>query len=83
MLSADTIAELELLLCYDLDSSLQGIKLHGSAREELRAAARRLHDKGFLTQYDGGYLTDLGRETAEHVRDALQLLNSGDSAATS
>ena len=82
MLSSDSIAELEVLLCFDLDSSLQGIKLHSSAREELRAAAQRLFDKGFLTQYDGGYLTELGREAAEHAHNALQLLTTGESTKT-
>ena len=79
MLNDESVAELELLLCFDLDSIQQGIKLHNGARAELLAAAQRLFDKGFITQYDGGYLTELGREAAEHAQSAYSLLTSGSS----
>ena len=33
---------------------------------------------GTVTQVDGGYLTQLGIETAEHAHSLFYLLNSGD-----
>ena len=49
--------------------------MHHEAAAEIRAAAERLHDKGLVTQKDGGYLTDLGRKAAEHAQDLLIILN--------
>jgi len=63
--------ELNLLVKFP-DSSLDGLKIHHTANDEVIAAARRLHDKGLTTQADGGYLTDLGREAF----DAAKLLYS-------
>jgi len=40
------------------------------------AAAKRLFDKGLISQNDGGYLTDLGVETAEHAQKMLTILTS-------
>ncbi|MEN8801281.1 MAG: TIGR02647 family protein [Thiogranum sp.] len=37
---------------------------------------QRLHGKGLVTERDGGYLTDLGREAAEHAQAALTILTS-------
>jgi uncharacterized protein (TIGR02647 family) len=81
MLNDESISELELLLCYDLDSVQQGIKLHNGARPELLGAAQRLFDKGFVSQYDGGYLTDLGREAATHAQSVFSLLTTGGSSS--
>jgi uncharacterized protein (TIGR02647 family) len=37
-------------------------------------AAKRLCAKGLTTQNDGGYLTDLGIEAAEHAQRMLTIL---------
>ncbi|MBT3505350.1 MAG: TIGR02647 family protein [Piscirickettsiaceae bacterium] len=70
------IDEIEVLLRYNLDTTYEGIKVHQDARPELRDAAKRLFEKGFVTRDDGGYLTDLGHEAAEHTQAAISLLGS-------
>lgn len=72
----DLIDELNTLVRYDLGTTMQGVKVHTTAEPAVIAATRRLHDKGLLTQVDGGYLTDLGREAAEHAQAALTILTS-------
>ena len=75
-ISPDLAEELNILARYKLTSTQEGIKVHNTAAPELIAAIKRLHDKDLLTRDDGGYLTDLGIETAEHVQKALLILNS-------
>jgi len=70
------VDEIEVLLQYNLNTTQEGIKVHHTAREELLSATQRLFDKGFIDQHDGGYLTDLGHEAAEHIQQALTLLTS-------
>ena len=70
------IDELEVLLQFPLDSTQAGIKIHHTAREGLIDAASKLHDKGLISQQDGGYLTDLGYEAAEHLQHALRIMTS-------
>ncbi|MFW5824308.1 MAG: TIGR02647 family protein [Marinobacter sp.] len=75
--SADHLSELNLLALFDDASSREGLKVHRhSADPAMVAAAQRLYDKGLITQKDGGYLTTLGNETAEHVQKVLAVLNS-------
>lgn len=75
--SQDHLAELNLLALFDDSSSQEGIKVHAhSAEPAMVAAAERLHQKGLITQKDGGYLTTLGAETAEHVQKVLAVLSS-------
>lgn len=76
-LSADLIAELNTLLLYNVTNPQEGIKIHKDADASRIEAARRLHYKGLITQADGGYLTDLGREAAEHLHMAHTILTSG------
>ncbi len=69
------IDEIEVLMQFDLDSTLTGIKIHHStARPGLVEAAERLFNNGFIDQVDGGYLTELGHEAAEHIQSAIRLL---------
>ncbi len=68
------VAENKFLALFNLESHQEGVKVHGSADPQLIAAAERLFDKGVITQKDGGYLTDLGVELAEHVQRALIIL---------
>ena len=72
----ELVDEIELLLRYNLDSTQEGIKVHHSAREGLVTAIERLHKKGLVDSKDGGYLTDLGLEVAEHTQAALRVLTS-------
>jgi uncharacterized protein (TIGR02647 family) len=73
----DLVHELNTLIRFDLASNLQGVKIHKTADAAVIAATERLHGKGLLTQVDGGYLTSLGRNAAEHAQAALALLTAG------
>ena len=78
----DLVHELNTLVRFNLETSQQGIKVHKTADPEVIAAVRRLHEKGLLTLADGGYLTGLGRDAAEHAQAALTILtSSGNTAA--
>lgn len=77
--TAEHIAELRLLEQFDSPSTLSGIKIHShQATSETIAAAERLHQKGLITQADGGYLTPLGCETLEHTEKLLGILSKTD-----
>jgi uncharacterized protein (TIGR02647 family) len=65
--------ELNLLLKFP-DTSMDGVKIHHDAAPELIEAAQRLFDKKLISQSDGGYLTDLGREAAESASLTINLL---------
>ena len=66
--TTEMMAELDLLLKFPMKSLMQGLKIHQDAEPELIAAAKRLYDKGIVTLPDGGYLTDLGYDLAEHAQ---------------
>jgi len=70
----DLVDELNILVRYNLTTTLEGIKVHKTATPEIIAATRRLFEKGLLSQEDGGYLTNLGRETAEQAQAILDIL---------
>ena len=70
----EIIEELNILAHYNLHTTHEGIKVHTSAPPQVIAATGRLFDKGLVSQVDGGYLTNLGREAAEHVQAALAIL---------
>ena len=72
----DITAELNILARYNLKTTQQGLKIHSSAEPEVIAAAQRLFDKGLSSQADGGYLTELGRQAAEHTQDLLLIMQS-------
>ena len=74
--NGDVISELELLASFNLDSTMSGIKIHKDAEPAVIAASERLFQKRLITQVDGGYLTELGRATAEHLQEALRILRS-------
>lgn len=76
----ELMQEIELLNLFNLNSKLQGIKVHHQAEVDKIAAAQRLFDKGMITQMDGGYLTDRGVETAEHAQALLGLLQESQEA---
>lgn len=70
----EQMAEIDILIHFNLDSTQQGIKVHSSANPEQINAVRRLFDKGLVTQKDGGYLTDIGRKAAEHAQALVLML---------
>lgn len=74
-LSKELIEEMELLVLFNLDSAQAGLKVHQhSAALERIAAARRLFEKGLITQEDGGFLTMLGIDAAEHAQALVRIL---------
>lgn len=73
-LNAELIREFELLVMFNLESSQSGLKIHHEADAQRIASAQRLYDKKLITQVDGGYLTPLGIEAAEHAQALLRLL---------
>ncbi|MFA3791951.1 TIGR02647 family protein [Aliiglaciecola sp. SL4] len=60
--------ELNLILKFPNKSLMQGLKIHHDAEQSMVDAAKRLFDKGVVSQPDGGYLTDLGHDLAEHAQ---------------
>lgn len=72
----DLVHELNTLIRFDLETSQQGIKVHKNADPEVIAATQRLHAKEMVTLADGGYLTGLGRDAAEHAHALLTILTS-------
>lgn len=72
----ELVEELRLLCLYNLATTQEGIKVHKTAEPAAIAAARRLHEKGLITQDDGGYLTSLGIDATEHAQSLLAILAS-------
>lgn len=77
LITIDMLDEMNVLMMFDLTTTQKGIKVHSDATPNFIAAAQRLFDKGLITQLDGGYLTSLGYEVAQHVQDAAQILRNG------
>ncbi|MEX0618429.1 MAG: TIGR02647 family protein [Pseudohongiellaceae bacterium] len=76
-LSNEFLQDLELLSLFSLDSALEGLKVHQDAAPEKIAAAKRLFEMKLITREDGGYLTTLGIEAAEHTHALVRILHSG------
>ena len=71
----ELLDELNMLIRFDLVTNQQGLKVHThTADAKVISATRRLHDKGLITQQDGGYLTSLGLDAAEHAQSLLTIL---------
>jgi uncharacterized protein (TIGR02647 family) len=68
--------ELNLILKFPNKSLMQGLKIHKDAEPAVINAAQRLFDKGIVTQPDGGYLTDLGHDLAEHAQVVQSALST-------
>lgn len=75
-LTHDLIQEIELLLKFDLSSARVGLKIHSNADPDVIAAAKRLFEKELVEHEDGGFLTTLGHEAAEHLQAANLILTS-------
>ncbi|MFW1676895.1 TIGR02647 family protein [Pontibacter sp. JAM-7] len=74
--TTEHIEELNVLSLYTLETTQEGIKVHSNARPEVISATQRLFEKGLITQSDGGYLTPLGHDAAEHSQVLLTILCS-------
>jgi uncharacterized protein (TIGR02647 family) len=72
----ELVEEVNLLALYNISSTQEGIKVHKAAGATAIAAAKRLYDKGLVTQADGGYLTNLGIEATGHAQALLTILSS-------
>jgi len=73
---SDTLfEEIKLLAKFPTQSQLEGIKIHNDAKEAVINAAKSLFDKGLISQDDGGYLTDSGIETVDHLHRVLATLS--------
>jgi uncharacterized protein (TIGR02647 family) len=68
------LADIELLNLFTLDSEQTGLKIHHDASAARIESAKRLFDKELITQIDGGYLTPLGLQTAEHAQILIRVL---------
>lgn len=79
----ERVDELNIMVKFSLSSRQEGIKVHTDAEPSVIAATQRLHDKGLLSQADGGYLTDLGQEAAELADKLLSILVSSSNLAHS
>ena len=75
-LNQDLMNEINVLKMFDLTSSQLGIKVHHDAAVETIDATQRLFEKGIITQSDGGYLTGLGRDAAEHAKNLITILTT-------
>lgn len=75
-ITVDMLDEMNILMMFDVSTTLAGIKVHSDATPDAIAAAQRLFEKGLLTQADGGYLTTLGYEAAQHLQSSVQILSS-------
>ena len=71
----ERVALLEGLEFSKVEEICNSLPFMPGAKETI-AAIKRLHEKNLVTRDDGGYLTDLGIETAEHVQKALSILTS-------
>lgn len=72
----ELVDELNVLVLFDLLNHQEGIKVHQSAAPSAVAAAKRLYEKGLVTQKDGGYLTNLGLDAAEFAQTLLTILTT-------
>ena len=70
------VDETNMLILFDLSNSQEGIKVHTSAGDDSIEATKRLYEKGLITQKDGGYLTALGVDAAEHAQSLLTILTT-------
>jgi uncharacterized protein (TIGR02647 family) len=75
--SPQNIAELDVLMLFSSLSGLEGVKIHKTAEASMIVAAQHLYQGGFITQVDGGYLTPLGVQAAEHAHSLFTMLTAG------
>ena len=74
--TTELVDEINVLILFDTSNSQEGLKVHTSAESGLITATKRLHEKGLITQKDGGYLTGLGVDAAEQAQSLLTILTT-------
>lgn len=73
---SDTVfEEMKLLAKFPVKSQLEGLKIHNDADPSIISSAKSLFEKGLISQPDGGYLTDSGLETVDHLNHVLATLS--------
>ena len=70
----ELIDELNLLRRFGMGGPV-AMDVHDNPDPAVVAAAERMHEKGLITQPDGGDLTDNGREAVEHMNRLFNLLD--------
>ena len=70
----ELIDELNLLRRFGMGGPV-AMDVHDNPDPAVVAAAERMHEKGLITQPDGGELTDSGREAVEHMNQLFNLLD--------
>ena len=70
----ELIDELNLLRRFGMGGPV-AMDVHDNPDPAIVAAAERMHEKGLITQPDGGELTDNGREAVEHMNRLFNLLD--------
>lgn len=70
----EIVDEINVLVLFDTTNGQEGLKVHSTATSASIEAAKRLFNKGLVTQKDGGYLTDLGVDAAQHAQSLLSIL---------
>ncbi len=75
-LDQEFLEEMAILSLFNEHTQQEGIKVHEhKASEQDLSATKRLFEKGVVTQSDGGYLTNLGKEAVDHLSDLSKMLN--------
>lgn len=73
----EMLEELKVLCLFNLSTTQEGIKVHSSTADpEKVTAVQRLHERGLVTQPDGGYLTGLGHDAAAQAQGLLTILST-------
>jgi len=76
-LTPEEIDDINLLAQYNLANTQAGLKVHQQkASAATVETAARLHQRGLTTMDDGGYLTSLGLEAAEHAQALVTILRT-------
>ncbi len=70
----ELVDELNLLRRFSMGGPV-AMDVHDNPDPAVVAAAQRMHEKGLITQPDGGDLTDNGREAVEHMNRLFNLLD--------
>ncbi|MDH3762856.1 MAG: TIGR02647 family protein [Gammaproteobacteria bacterium] len=70
----ELIDELNLLRRFSRGGPV-AMDVHDNPDPAIVAAAVRMHEKGLITEPDGGQLTDSGREAVEHLDRLFNLLD--------
>ena len=70
----ELIDELTLLRRFSMGGPV-AMDVHDNPDPAIVAAAERMHQKGLITEPDGGQLTDSGREAVEHMDRLFNLLD--------